>query len=82
MSIEEYKEKSDLFTNEEIHKIFLDVIQRPSEPPITNFDELTEDEIELISQKVIIDPNGFLESIFTNRGNKYFAVGRANQEKL
>lgn len=44
------------------------------------FKNLKEDEINLISQKVVIDPNGFLEDLFIKRAIKYFAVGRGNQE--
>lgn len=46
------------------------------------FKNLEEDEINLISQRVVIDPNGFLEDLFIKRAVKYFAVGRANQESI
>jgi UDPglucose 6-dehydrogenase len=44
------------------------------------FRELKNDEINIIAKRVVIDPNGFLENIFSVRGVRYISVGRAAKE--
>lgn len=45
------------------------------------FRKLNKEEIKLIAQRVVIDPNGFLEDIFMDKAAEYFAVGRGRGEK-